>query len=65
MNFSFSEILVVLLVALLVIKPEQLPDVAHTLGRFAKSVKAMLAKVQEEMHGFIDTVEKPNDRSSK
>lgn len=62
MNFSISEILVILLIALLVIKPEQLPDVAYTLGRFAQSVKRLFAKVKDEMNGFIETVEKPNER---
>jgi sec-independent protein translocase protein TatB len=59
-NFSFSEILVVLLIALLVVKPEQLPEVAHSLGRFVKTVRGMFTKVKEEMNGFIDAVDKPD-----
>ena len=59
MNFSMSEIIVILLIALLVIKPEQLPDVALTLGRFAKTIRRMFAKVKDEMNGFMDAVEKP------
>ena len=62
MNISISEMLVVLLIALLVIKPEQLPDAAFSLGRFMKSVRRMFAKVKEEVNGFIDSVEKPNER---
>lgn len=62
MNFSISEIILVLLIALIVIKPEQLPDVAFTLGRFAQTVKHMLAKLKNEMNGLIDTVEKPDER---
>lgn len=62
MNFSISEILVILLIALLVIKPEQLPDVAFTLGRFTQSIRRMFAKVKDEMNGFIESVEKPNER---
>lgn len=54
MNFSFSEILVVLLIALLVVKPEQLPDLARTLGRLAKSVRGIYAKIKAEMDGLID-----------
>lgn len=67
MNFSISEVLVILLIALLVIKPEQLPDVAFTMGRFAKSLRRMFGKVKEEMHGLVDAVEKPIDerKSSK
>ncbi len=58
MNFSISEILVVLLIALLVVKPAQLPEVAHTLGKFMKTIRGMFAKVKDEMNGFIDDVDK-------
>jgi Sec-independent protein translocase protein TatA len=61
-NFSISEILVILLIALLVIKPEQLPDVAFTLGRFTQSIRRMFAKVKDEMDGIIESVEKPDER---
>lgn len=64
MNFSFSEILLVLLIALLVIKPEQLPDVARSLARFAKSIQRIFAKVKTEMDGFIDVVDEKNERKS-
>lgn len=62
MNISISEIIVILLIALLVIKPEQLPDVAFTLGRFAQSIKHMFRKVKDEMDGLVESVEKPNER---
>lgn len=62
MNISLSEIFVVLLIALLVVKPEQLPEVAATLGRFVRMVRGMFTKVKDEMNGFIDSVEKPNER---
>ena len=58
MNFSISEILLVLLIAILVVKPEQLPDVARTLGRLMKSVRVLFAKVKEEMDGLIEPIEK-------
>jgi Sec-independent protein translocase protein TatA len=61
-NFSISEIIVILLIALLVIKPEQLPDVAFTLGQFAQMIKRWFAKMKDEMNSFIDPVEKPNER---
>lgn len=62
MNFSFSEIIVVLVIALLVIKPEQLPDVAFTLGKFAKMIKRLLHSAKDEMNHLIDSVEKPDER---
>ena len=65
MNFSISEILVILLIALLVIKPEQLPDVAFTLGRFTQSIRRMFAKIKDEMDGMIESVEKPDERKQQ
>lgn len=64
MNFSLSEILLVLLIALLVIKPEELPGVAHSLGKWLKSIRGMFDKVKDEVNGFIETVEKPADDQS-
>jgi Sec-independent protein translocase protein TatA len=61
-NFSISEIIVILLIALLVIKPEQLPDVAFTLGRFAQTMRRMFSKVKDEMNGLMDSVDQPIER---
>jgi sec-independent protein translocase protein TatB len=49
MNISLSEILMVLLVALLVIKPERLPEVALTLGRWVKRFRLAVAKIKQEI----------------
>jgi Tat protein translocase TatB subunit len=49
MHISFSEILVILLVALLVIKPEHLPDAAQTLGRWMKWLRTATHKIKQEM----------------
>lgn len=57
MNFSISEIVVILLIALLVIKPEQIPEVAHLLGRVAQGMRRFFSKVKNEVNGFIDSVE--------
>lgn len=62
MNISISEIVVILLIALLVIKPEQLPDVAFTLGRFAQTIRRMFAKVKDEMNGLIESADNSNER---
>ncbi len=64
MNFSISEILVILVIALLVIKPEQLPDVAFTLGRFTQSIRRMFAKVKDEMNGIMESVDKADERKN-
>lgn len=58
MNVSLSEILLVLFIALLVIKPEQLPHAARALGKFVKSVQNMFSNVKNEVNGLIDSVDK-------
>jgi Sec-independent protein translocase protein TatA len=49
MSISVSEIVVVLLVALLVIKPEKLPDVAFKCGQLLKWLRQTKAKLQQEI----------------
>lgn len=44
---SFWEILIILMVALVVVKPERLPEIAYTLGR-------IIAKVQTFYHGLTN-----------
>jgi sec-independent protein translocase protein TatB len=56
-NISISEILVVLLIALLVIKPEQLPDVARTVGRFVNSMRRLFAKMKDEMNSLVEPLD--------
>ena len=46
MNIHFSELLLILFVALLVVKPERLPEVAFTLGRCVRWMQTMVAKVK-------------------
>lgn len=46
MHISFSEIVVILLVALLVIKPERLPGAAMTLGIWLKNIRHMIFNVK-------------------
>jgi Sec-independent protein translocase protein TatA len=61
-NVSISELMVVLLIALLVIRPEQMPEVARSLARLLKTGRRLYSKVREEMHGLVEPVEKPNER---
>lgn len=54
MHISLSEILVILLVALLVIKPEHLPDAAFTLGRLIKWFRKTATKIKREIEEPLD-----------
>ncbi len=49
MNISFSEILVILLVALLVIRPDRLPEAAFKLGRWVKWLRQMVAQIKRDI----------------
>lgn len=63
MSFSISELIVVVLIALVVIKPEQMPEVAMTLGRLTKTIRNLFKKVKHEMNDLIESADKPNERS--
>jgi len=47
-SISVSEIFVILLVALIVIKPEKLPEVALILGRGLKWIRGAIANIKKE-----------------
>jgi len=55
MHVSFSEIVLILLVALLVIKPERLPEVATTLGQWLKGIRRLVSNFKNpEKYFFPD-----------
>jgi sec-independent protein translocase protein TatB len=49
-DVSFSELLVIAFVALIVIGPEKLPRVARTLGALVGRMQRYLAEVKEEVN---------------
>jgi len=49
-DVSFSELLVIAVVALLVIGPEKLPKVARTVGAFIGRMQRYIAQVKEEVN---------------
>jgi len=49
-DVSFSELFVIIVVALLVIGPEKLPKVARTLGAIAGRMQRYVAQVKEEVN---------------
>ncbi len=60
MNISISEIIVVILVALIVIKPEQLPGAAFKLGQWTKRFKTTVAKLRNEIDGTVNNAVSQN-----
>ena len=49
-DVSFSELLVIAAVALLVIGPERLPKVARTVGAFTGRMQRYMAQIKEEVN---------------
>ena len=49
-DISFSELLVIAVVALIVIGPEKLPKVARTLGALTGRMQRYVAQVKEEVN---------------
>lgn len=49
-DISFSELLVIAVVALIVIGPEKLPKVARTAGAFFGRMQRLIAQVKEEVN---------------
>jgi sec-independent protein translocase protein TatB len=58
-TISFWKILLVLLVALIVLGPQQLPKAAHTLGKWLGLLRGSLSKVQKEL-SLLEEQKKPD-----
>ena len=53
-DFGFSEILVILVLALIVLVPERLPGVVRKVGRWVGRARAMARQLQEQLEEEID-----------
>ena len=47
-NIGFSELIIVLLIAFLVVGPKDLPKVARWLGRMVKRIRQLIQEVKQE-----------------
>ena len=64
MDMSFSEIIVIVVVAFLVFGPEKLPDVARQVGRMIGKAKSIWKTVTQEIENTLTDAHAPNtDRS--
>jgi len=55
-NIGFSELILILLVAFVIVGPRDLPKIAGALGRGVRSVKRFMREFQEET-GFSEVVD--------
>ena len=62
-NIGFSELIIVLLIAFLVVGPKDLPKVARWLGRMVKKLKQMINEVKRET-GWDDFEKEIKDTST-
>ncbi|NPA13369.1 MAG: twin-arginine translocase subunit TatB [Aquificae bacterium] len=53
-GIGFAEILVIMIVALIVIGPKRLPEVAKSLGRFYREIRSTVDEVKEVVVEDID-----------
>lgn len=65
MNISISEVIVILLIALLVIKPDQLPEVAQGLGRFTRLIREFFTKMKTELSAVVPSDSTGSNLSSR
>ena len=59
-NIGSGEVLVVLVLVLLILGPERLPDFARKIGSFLKQAKRMSRSFQEELRSAIEDPEVEN-----
>ncbi|MDY0030130.1 MAG: twin-arginine translocase TatA/TatE family subunit [Pseudobdellovibrionaceae bacterium] len=53
LDFSWSELLIVLLVAILAIGPKQIPDVLYALGRIVRRMQYMRFALTKQFDDFM------------
>ncbi len=57
-DFGFSEILVILVLALIVLGPERLPGVVRRVGRWVGRARAMARQFQDQLEEELDFEER-------
>jgi sec-independent protein translocase protein TatB len=64
-NIGFSEMIILGILALLLIGPKQLPDLARTVGRFLNELKRTSSNFTEEFRKTtsFDEIMKPNQNN--
>jgi sec-independent protein translocase protein TatB len=64
-NVGTGELLVILLIALIVLGPEKLPDAARKMGNVVGELRRMSGGFQEEMRSAMDDLTRPPLESVK
>lgn len=56
-GIAWTELLVILAIALLVIGPKDLPRVLYSIGKFSKKIKTFTGDIQKSLEGIIQDEE--------
>ena len=64
LDFSFSEIGLTLIIALLVFGPKRLPGAARTLGKWMGQGRRFFAKMQQEANNFHEEMKGESEDKS-
>jgi sec-independent protein translocase protein TatB len=59
-NVGGGEILVILVIALIVLGPQRLPDAARQIGKTMGDLRRLSTGFQNEVRGALDTADDPN-----
>ena len=62
-NIGTPELLLILVIALVVVGPRKLPEIARTIGRAINQLKKAVNSVEEEISGIVED-EKESDCES-
>ena len=57
LDFSWSELLVVIVVAVIVIGPKQIPDILYHLGRMTRRLQYMRFALSKQFDDFMEQTE--------
>ena len=64
-NVGGGELIVILLIALIVLGPNRLPDAARTIGKTMGELRRLSSSFQNEVRGALDTADDPNQVASR
>ena len=65
LDIGVAEIVLILIVALIILGPRRIPEIARTLGRMAHNLRKATSELTKEMTKEIDTEEKGSPLQSR
>lgn len=58
-GMGFGELLVVLVIAVIFLGPDKIPETARTLGKWFNDIKSSVDEIKSSMKADLDVKEKP------